>query len=385
MPKKVQEPTKLMQATVEHKDGLGTILTFPEVKPSEEQINFWMKFDESIRILDTKQITAHDRITAWGSRFAEGTSFFNSPSALVGMIAHAYSKHLPVSLRPDDIWLCILYSLGLYVNKHSEEMRAVFVDFTGKRDLEINLGPGSLAQDEADAEHWARAIQMMTAEIGKNTKGEWAAWVEPQFSTTLDSDRFAARVSLMSALQTYFSYSMQYMCGLPRVVLRGTLDDWKQLRAKAGKLEEMKNATMSKWARTLLPVLDKLVDSYSGIVDANWWQCICKNENLGSGGNVTSGWVRAFAPFDFQGVYNLDGKYATRDEFPVCGCTVPVKILDDAGEHAALFCAGITQVSMDTEASALAGNAGWGMVLLDPKVKRTKPETRQDIMDYEEE
>lgn len=50
----------------------------------------------------------------------------------------AYNDHQNLTIRPDDVWLCILTQFSLYVNKHEGEMREYFVAHeSGKKELEV--------------------------------------------------------------------------------------------------------------------------------------------------------------------------------------------------------------------------------------------------------
>lgn len=50
---------------------------------------------------------------------------------------HAYSQHHHLELRPDDIWICIISQLSIYVNAHAEELRSMFVSRSGKKELVV--------------------------------------------------------------------------------------------------------------------------------------------------------------------------------------------------------------------------------------------------------
>ena len=52
------------------------------------------------------------------------------------------------------------------------------------------------------------------------------AWLIPAFTTTTVNDRVVAAVSVMSTLQNYFEYVCCLMCGIPKVTLLGTVEDW---------------------------------------------------------------------------------------------------------------------------------------------------------------
>jgi hypothetical protein len=62
-----------------------------------------------------------------------------SPYGFVGSVLEAFSKHQNLLIRPDDIWINILGQFSVYVNARAEELRDIFVDFEGQKQLEIRV------------------------------------------------------------------------------------------------------------------------------------------------------------------------------------------------------------------------------------------------------
>jgi hypothetical protein len=60
----------------------------------------------------------------------------------------------------------------------------------------------------------------------------------------------------MDAMQHYFEYIMVCGCGIPKVKMTGTLEDWNLIREKA---ENMRKYDCEKWIDSLIPILDKLI------------------------------------------------------------------------------------------------------------------------------
>src|SRR5207249_7482417 len=100
-------------------------------------------------------------------------------NGLLGTMYRAYSQHIPLRLRPDDLWLAILFNFGRYVKHHSEELRHLFVDHQGRRQLTISVQSPYLQY--TTQQHWENFIGLMTAEIQKNTKNQIADWMMHTF------------------------------------------------------------------------------------------------------------------------------------------------------------------------------------------------------------
>ena len=57
-----------------------------------------------------------------------------------------------------------------------------------------------------------------------------------KFSTTSPQIETVYEATLMSAMQNYFSYKVTTMCGIKKVRLLGTQEDWQTIREKAASL-----------------------------------------------------------------------------------------------------------------------------------------------------
>ena len=154
---------------------------------------------------------------------------YASSSGLVRTIIDAYNNHWDIVLTPDVVWLTILQQFSAYVNggNRAEQLRDRIVDFEGKEELTLDAG-GKLF----NAPYGFMTMQM-AEEIAKNIKDPTLrTWVDPDFSTTTETDRVCAAASLMSIMQKYFGYGFGIDCGIPSVTLKGTVEDWQSLRNK---------------------------------------------------------------------------------------------------------------------------------------------------------
>ena len=61
---------------------------------------------------------------------------------------------------------------------------------------------------------------------------------------------------LMDSFKEYFSYIVYTECGIPKITLEGTVDDWKKLRDRALGLAQY---DLVWWVEALEPVLDQFV------------------------------------------------------------------------------------------------------------------------------
>ena len=125
--------------------------------------------------------------------------------------------------------------------EHKSEMfRNKVVKHSGKKTLNVET-PYQI--ENAD---WNDFINRLCEEIQKSTVEDFRTWFEPTFSTTTPQDKVVGQLAMMGAMKKFFHYSgMSGTCGIPKVTLLGTLEDWKDIRKRIEKLHEFK---LDKWA-----------------------------------------------------------------------------------------------------------------------------------------
>ncbi len=152
----------------------------------------------------------------------------SSTNALMSAFHYAYNDHRPLVLSPDMIWFMIINGVSEYINKNAENLRHRFVSFDGKKKLVIRRDEfvkGFMGNDwEGGFAEWSGMIK---TEIGESNH----SLIVQEYSTTSFVDRAALEVALMGAMQSYFDYGAQTMCGIPEITLEGTPEDWNKLHA----------------------------------------------------------------------------------------------------------------------------------------------------------
>ena len=277
---------------------------------------------------------------------------YMAPKGLVEIATIAYNKHHDLVWRPDDVWQAILTQFSLYVTHNSEKLRDRFVDFKGKRQLEIEAFGTLFTVDFGNL-----ARRMVDEQIVKNIKDSSIAdWLIPKFTTTTENDCIVASISMMATLQGYFVFKYCLSCGLPSITLLGTVDDWKLLRSKVDRLLEFdtKDGLMKKWLELLTVVLDEFVETKCGVDNMEFWDRICHFSGGGSGPTYLSGWITTFAVFDkdgkwqgdtrevryFREIIKTDWPAIDTQDVPSGATAVPVLIDDNGTEYEGHMIAG---------------------------------------------
>ncbi|CAL8089663.1 unnamed protein product [Orchesella dallaii] len=293
------------------------------------------------------------------------TSAIPRNNGFVNTVVDCYNSHHNLIVRPDDIWAAIMIQFSFYVNKHAEEFRGKFVDFEGKRELQVTF-PGSLRNAPYDL-----GVKLLTKEIDRNLiDPEVKKWILPSFSTTTDNDLVSIGVVFMATMKKYFDYKECLMCGIPNVTLEGTVADWENIHNRLEKLKEYK---LVKWYDLLEPVMKQFVNAKRGTVDLDFWQRICHYESGGSGPDYLSGWITVFCVFDQDG--NLQASLTKwprieSDDVPTGIVEVNIKINDNGAEYNSVMFAGHVASEVKDDGCTLQPTLGWAMTL-----KSDEPET----------
>lgn len=296
-------------------------------------------------------------------------------NGLLGTMYHAYSQHIPLSLRPDDLWIAILVNFGRYIQTHTEQVRQIFVDHPGKKKLEIETNV-PMAQYLTPAQ-WEQLISQMSQEIQKNVKTDLVKWIIPTFSTTTPTDVMVAQVALMSACREFFDYCLKLSCGLPQVTLQGTLEDWQNLVSKVTGLQQFGLPVLDQWSQLLLPVLQQLILTYQGQVDSKFWATMCTSQPYGSGSQRSfRGWFLVFGAFNEKGEYLLSSAERVAQEgvygdvadvdLPDCGLSVDVSIHDHGQHLDTVFYTGVILTEYDEVRNVMSPSVDWMIIQKQP-------------------
>lgn len=209
-------------------------------------------------------------------------------------VYHAFNNHIPLCFGPDDLWTLIVQGVSQHIELNAEELRDKFVDFEGKKVLRIRrdgFQRGSPKNDWAGCfEEWS---QMVADNIGKANTDK----LVPKFSTTGPLEKALHELALMDCMKSYFEFRCMTMCGISKVKLLGTLEDWQLLYEMVAALRDYE---LGWWVDELLPILEKILKTYRREeIDPVFWYTIYKQWSThGSGASTyVNGWITTFFPY----------------------------------------------------------------------------------------
>lgn len=261
------------------------------------------------------------------------TNLFATKNGLVHTVIEAYNQHHNLVIRPDDVWLAILTQLSVYVNANSDELRDLFVEHSGQRELHIEM-------DLKGVDHGQVAFQMTRLMASAMRDPTLRDWVLPAFSTTEKTDEAVASIVFMGTMQKYFTYSWGTRCGIPSVTLLGEADDWIEIAARCA--DRLGSGGFGEgartWYRVLEPVLDGFIETFrnpDGRAADKFWKGVCdKHKPNGSGAVTYSGWITALCYWDEKGnclhmPSAPGGTELTRSQIPMGFAKVPVTLYEN--------------------------------------------------------
>ena len=348
-----------------------------------------------------------------------GTKF--TPHPLIMCCSEAYSKHYPLILSPDDIWLLIAQGFAKHVEIHSDQLRSQFISDESESELKEEQGSSWSSskikivvsmddkfihpsqQQDSSSEHtlalkhvdWSRVFQEITSQVqshlrtgngGCDNNNTSSHLLECNFSTSTHIEKSASQIVFMSAMKNYFSYWNVFCCGLPSITLLGTVHDWESIKERTLQLEQY---GLQFWSKALIPILDKFIEtaklngSSSSLPESlrNFWNRIALC-SMKSGSWRVTGWISYFFPYNQQNEISRDlsalkddnsnnfldnvkvnGWGTTADQYPSGLSTVQVRLLNSPvqGVDSLHYMAGFLGYDYDEQLKGMKPRIGWAI------------------------
>jgi len=297
--------------------------------------------------------------------------FFNT-------ILSAYAHHWGLRTSPDDWWFTIVRRVALAIDDNSEKdsIRDFFVDHEGKKELRVELGQSLYTAD------YTWFFQQMTNQVDENIKKkEYVRTMRSDFSTSTPEHQIATNIAIMSSVQEFFQFIGGIACGIPRVEMLGSLEDWQKLRNKFQDLSDLLQPIKADiglngtWWQSADTVFEKLLDTYQGNPDKEWWKRIIVDESYDE--FVVCG----FSPeVGFSGWFMTDFLNQTFADAPTGLTSAPLTIRSEVAEEEGAVVAGINGFTVESETNKITKKAAttiqakhsWALLLDQDSVFRRK-------------
>jgi hypothetical protein len=86
---------------------------------------------------------------------------------------------------------------------------------------------------------------------------------------------------------------MDCVCGIPKITITGTLNDWQRIRDR---VEMLGTFDLGWWIARLRPILDAFLATFEGHPNPEFWQAIYKPKRAYAEDTVT-GWIADLFPY----------------------------------------------------------------------------------------
>ncbi|KAG2392960.1 hypothetical protein C9374_009537 [Naegleria lovaniensis] len=335
-----------------------------------------------------------------------------TPHPLIMCCSEAYSKHYPLILSPDDIWLLIAQGFARHVQVHSEKLRSLFISDASESNLKqqdpsasskINIVvsmddkfiPGQDDQESSkkfENVDWTRVFQEITTHVqshlrnGNDKSTSDSHLLDCNFSTSTSIEKSASQIVFMSAMKNYFNYWNAFCCGLPSITLLGTVRDWESIKERTIQLDQY---GLEFWTKALIPILDRFIEtakvseSSSCLSESlkSFWNRIALF-SMKSGSWRVTGWISYFFPYTEQNAISRDllalkddslstflddvklsGWGTTADQYPSGLSTVQVHVLNspEKGVNSLQYVAGFLGYDYDEQLKGMKPRIGWAI------------------------
>ena len=214
--------------------------------------------------------------------------------SMVDALSIAYSQHRPITISPDMVWLMLMQGFGIHINENSESLRKKIVNFSGKKNLDVEV---SKSFDMKSSFDWSNVIFNLQGQIKDNVGENLMKIANSRFSTTTLNEDLAYNIALMNSMSSYFNYSITLMCGIPEITLEGTIEDWQRIDSTA---MELKKYNLNWWLQDLEPILREFVKARSGNINQKFWSNIFELKRKSAGCytvDYLNGWILKFFPY----------------------------------------------------------------------------------------
>ena len=275
-------------------------------------------------------------------------------------ILTCYNNHWILKTSPEDWWNIIAYTIATAIDDKKSEhssIRKFFVNHEGKKQINI------IVDGITDLDYtWL--FTQFAEQIAANIRHPgYVNLIEADFTTTLPQHLIISQIMIMASVQKYFNYAIVTECGIPGVEMGGTVEDWEKLVTKLEGLRKLlepiiEDLELTVWFSKTKMILDKLLETYNGVPNREWWSHILSyNIANGSGErNYWTGWMAEFLRPDTN----------RPTDFPSGVVSVPMAVKGGAYEDTGILVAGTAGYTIEESTynrPSVKAEHGWGLLL----------------------
>ena len=188
----------------------------------------------------------------------------------------AHINHLPLIIKPDDIWLLIIQTFTNHVDENAKELKDLLVNFEGKKQLTVEYQIFDIKNITKEIlENFSEQInEKMKKYIGNSL----IETLTPNFTTTTKDSEIVCKMTIMGAFKKFFEYQLAIVgCGIPYLILEGTSDDYKKIITKC---EALKKFKFEWYINRIIPCIQKMLEAKEGKIDIDFFKSIVQKKEI---------------------------------------------------------------------------------------------------------
>ena len=284
----------------------------------------------------------------------------------------AYENHLPILLTPDIIWLLIVQGFSHHVNFNTEYLREKFVNFEGKKKLEIIISKYH-SYKQMKSEDYEDLFANLTEKVKEHVGEELVNTIDFNFSTSNKITKVVGYTSLMSATKKFFKFSgFCHLCKYPYIILDGKLEDWENILKKT---KDLAKYDLKKWVSCLENPLKEIIETKKGNINKEFWKKILYPDKVDEKIEIDeyeyktiqvdgiNGWLLLFFPYFKDGHFRYKTALKTKDIWRLPDRLLKTPLLmksDDEGETPMIIYSGFLGMNVDkAKDNLVSAEIGW--------------------------
>ncbi|RIA99316.1 hypothetical protein C1645_747404 [Glomus cerebriforme] len=226
----------------------------------------------------------------------------------IATVLEAYNHHQHLRITPDDVWLTIAQGVSHHINLNADKYKHLFLQSRRRRN-QISINASGIFDKERWSKrivgNWPECVRLLTEVADKQMKKmDLIKLLECDYSTSTTTSITASRIVLLNPLQTNSQTNIDWTCGIPKITLEGSLEDWKSIQEKI-KILRKSSLDLDFWLNRLEPIIWQLVATYRGDVNERFWKRIAHELSgdccMPQTPLTLSGWITTFLPYDRHG------------------------------------------------------------------------------------
>ena len=220
-------------------------------------------------------------------------------NALIAASHVAFKNHYPLTLNPDIIWQAFSLGLSIHLNLNAKKFADKFDAKKCSTAIEINRKNFTYQHNNND---WETELNNIEDKVKENIGEELFNVFDSEFSTSTQMSRTSSHIALMGMLPNFFKYESYTLCGIPKIHLEGTPEDWIKMQEKVKGFLEI-DPELGWWVEPAVELLDMFIRTSKGDVGeevVTFWESWYKWKSL-SNTQMVSGHIRTLFPYVFKG------------------------------------------------------------------------------------